>query len=158
MLDAEKHFSVPLLKSDITFLIKITLKVNAVCHRWPATHIISQYVLTFKMSPCYQKPKPSPLNTLCCPPPPPHHTLYFSPTPPVSRQDGPPVGDPGGRRTEAAAASLSGGGGGEDQRAAGGAPSPGPGAGQTAAKFLRPLCPRRGAHWTSCPRRPCCSG
>lgn len=67
----------PLLKSDVTFLIrKKSLKVNAVCHRWLTAHIISQYVLTFKMSPSYQKPKPGPLNTLC--PPPPHNAVLSS--------------------------------------------------------------------------------
>ncbi len=44
------------------------------CHRWLTTHIISQYFLTFKMSPNYQKPKPCPLNTLS--PPPPHNTFF----------------------------------------------------------------------------------
>lgn len=45
------------------------------CHRWLTTHVISQYFLTFKMSPSYQKNQPSPLNTLC-PPPPPHNTVF----------------------------------------------------------------------------------
>lgn len=78
--------------------------------------------------------------------------------PSVSRQDGPTVGDSGGGGAAASAASPRGCRGGEDQGAAGRAPSPGTRAGQTAAKLLRPLRPRRGAHRPSGSWRPCCSG